>query len=554
MTQTIHLVIFDADRIKDYVFATGRLKEIRGGSRLVRDASDEEVIRKKLALAEEEIVFAEGGAGVLTFSNRQRAEAKAMELENFYRKITRGATLTAIVQSGTSFREAKERGDRRLRMVKENRQAHWQTAHSPFSRACASCGARPATHTYTVSPLPEALCEWCWVKRDTSDQMSKQQPRGQRLLLNETRWGADFLAHLSDPEADRWLSAELPETTDDLAALSRPANYLGFLYADGNSMGSRLQKCQSAVDYRRFSRQVSYSLRAALWLALKTHFPGPVNDKAPFEVIALGGDDLILLCAADRVLPFAITLSKLFTRISTRLADVTAIDDNRVRQAGEWALDHLDEPVDAGDPLTLSCAAIIAHPKQPILNLEKEALQLLSRAKRAYPNQAALDFHVVSSPVLRDMRDIRRDEYQLDKETHLTARPLLLDETEKLLRHVSQIKGGGEGDALPRNKLNALYQSIFSGQEAAAFETFFLYYRLGRKQRQKLDAFFQAFGIATPPTANKQGMPWGTRHRNGANDGTFTLLADLAEIYDFIPASFDLAAQQEEERHDNPSH
>jgi CRISPR-associated protein Cmr2 len=408
-----------------------------------------------------------------------------------------------------------------------------------------------------LTPGGERLCDWCWVKRTTADSMSKRQPSGQRLLLEETGWGAEFLKWLPEADAHRWRNSQLPETTDDLAAGSQPGNYLGFLYADGNSMGKHFQGCSTGGEYRRLSTLVSRSLHLALWLALNHHFRDLTGDTIPFEVIALGGDDLILLCTADRVLPLAVTVSKLFTRISARLENVDSIDEESVRVAGQAALATLAESFDETDHLTLSCAAVIAHPKQPILNIEEQARGLLSSAKRAYPGQSAIDFHIVSSSVLRDVAAVRREEYQLDDQTRLTARPLLRHEMETLQTHVSRIKGGGEGSALPRTRLNALYQSLFAGREAASFETFFLYYRLAQAQRSRLDALFDAFAIATPPTAQGPGMPWGERLRNGKPDGTFTVLADLAELYEFVPASFDEtdgqeAATREEEIHANP--
>ncbi|MBX3002054.1 MAG: hypothetical protein KF893_26250 [Caldilineaceae bacterium] len=542
MSNHEYLILYDADRIKEFVFATGRLKEIRGGSQLVKDASERETLQKKLGLTDDEIVYADGGAGILAFADEKRAETKAQELENFYRRTTHGATLTAVVQpmpkeTERRFQIAKEQGGRRLRVAKENRFSLWQTVHSPFTQACQSCGAQPATHSYTVPRIPEALCEWCWEKRNCSDRMSKRQPIGQRLLLDEVKWGADFLSYLTESDVHLWRNAELPETTDKLAELSRPANYMGFLYADGNNMGRRFDDCDTPEKHRHLSQQVSFSLRAALYLALNYHFPGgPVDGRIPFEVIALGGDDVILLCAADRVLPVAITLSKLFTDINTRLSTVGKIDVNAAKQAGMEALAHLKEPLTDDDPITLSAAAIIAHPKQPILNLEKEAASLLGAAKRSYPGQAVIDFHVVSSPILQNIRDIRNDEYRLDDETALTRRPLLLEEAEKLLYHVRRIKSRSEGEALPRNKLNALYQALFGGKEAAAFETFFLFYRLSQPHRQKLTAFFADFGIHTQPSVDSLGMPWGSRTVNNETQ-IYTVLADLAELHEFVAAT-----------------
>ena len=439
-------------------------------------------------------------------------------------------------QGNEKFKETKERGDRRLRLAKENRRDVWQTAHSPFSRSCRSCGARPATLSYTVPPVPEALCDWCYAKRIRSDDIYTDDEQHKRLRLDEIGWGKDFLDHLLPEDKTRWEGAELAETTDELAELSRPANYLGFLYADGNGMGRRFADCEDDEEYRQLSQRVSHSLRAALWLALNHHFRDrSSNGRAPFEIVALGGDDLILLCAADRTLPVAITLSRLFTRISAQLKAADISMEAAVR-AGRRALAQLGggTETEKDEALTLSCAAVLSHPKQPILNLEKEALQLLSQAKRAWPDSAAIDFHVVSSPVLRSIRDIRRYEYRLDKDIYLTARPLRLDEAEKLLCHVRRIKYGGGEDALPRNKLNALYQALFSGKEAAAFEAFFLYYRLGREQRRRLDSFFKDFDIDSPPPLNGEGMPWGNRKIDD-EEKTYTILADLAELFEFVP-------------------
>ena len=58
MSDQPYLVLFDADRIKDFVFATGRLKEIRGGSQIVRDATDAEKLGPFLGIPPEQVIFA----------------------------------------------------------------------------------------------------------------------------------------------------------------------------------------------------------------------------------------------------------------------------------------------------------------------------------------------------------------------------------------------------------------------------------------------------------------------------------------------------------------
>ena len=543
MSDQPYLVLFDADRIKDFVFATGRLKEIRGGSQIVRDATDADALIRALNLDPGQVVFAEGGSGVLKIEGREAAEGLCRRLEWRYCDHTRGATLTAVTEPlDGDFGAVTARAARRLRLAKEDVRRRQQLNQSPFAQPCESCGMQPATEFYTLQPAK--LCAACYVKRLRADLLRGDRT-GEELLLEDTAWGRQFLASLDVQTAPDWAGAQLPLTLDKLAELSHPNNYLGFLYADGNGLGDALQDQKTEDDYRHFSRRVSVSMQAALWLALQRHFPKPELRHgiklAPFELIALGGDDVILVTVADQAVPLAITLGRLFQHVNAGLAPLRleALTREAALEAaleiGRQALDHLVAAPTGEDVFTLSCGVVIAHPGQPIQNLELQARELLKNAKRQFRRQAALDFHVVSTPVLRAMDDIRRDEYRLEegdgRQSYLTRRPLTLDDAARLLCHVRQFNAGGEGEALPRNKLNALYQALFTGQDAASFEAFFLRSRLNAVQRAKLDAFFKDFGILTDRTAkdDRPLFPWG---RNAQGD-VFTVFGDLIEIYEF---------------------
>jgi CRISPR-associated protein Cmr2 len=343
--------------------------------------------------------------------------------------------------------------------------------------------------------------------------------------------------------ADKWQDVQLPYTLNDLATLSRPNNYLGFIHADGNGMGDLVQQQQSEAEYRRFSSRVSYSMRAALWLTLQTHFPDPRPHQdvryAPFELIALGGDDVILVTVADQAVPVALTLGRWFQHISLRLADLpeSEITLESALAKGREAKPSLAKRLtdeEKAKAFTLSAGVVIAHPGQPILNLEERARELLHRAKRSHAGQAAIDFHVISNPVLRSLEDIRREEYTRHK-ARLTGRPMTFDDLDKLLRHILAFKEGDEAGRLPHNKLNALYEALFTGQNAAEFEAFFLLSRLNPAQQAKLEAFFAEFGISTQrtPDLNTPVLPWGLDEE----DNVFTVFADLIELYEFTQAN-----------------
>lgn len=541
MSDQTCLLMFDADRIKDFVFATGRLKEIRGASQLVRDATDKSALIGSLKLKASNVIFAEGGSGLLRASSPDQAVQLCETLRRDYHKLTGGATLTAVWQPLTDdFGDTVQSLARRLRLEKDTPRPVQPSVQSPFTRPCASCGTNPAVEEYRQDVF---LCAMCLAKRQWSDQLRPSES----LLLSDTVWGPEYIASLPAPQRPAWQAARLFDEMDDLAAVSRPDNYIGFLYADGNGLGDRLQKARTEPEYRQFSQRVSVSLRAALWLALQRHFPAPRNGLTPFEVIALGGDDLILLTVADQAVPLAITLSRLFQHISAGLSglEAEAMSLDGALAVGKATLTEPD-PTSERDPLTLSIGVVLSHPGQPILNLEKRGRELLKSAKLAYGLEPALDFHVVTSPTLRNLTDIRREEYVVEQ-ARLTARPLRIDEADCLLESIAAFKSGGEREALPRNKLHALYEALFAGEDAASFEAFFLRSRLSAEQRVKLDRFFKDFGIEITRPAGETApvLPWGKRR-----DEIFTVFTDVVELYEFVQAEAPAAARAEEDRHD----
>jgi len=63
------LVCFDTDRIKQYLLATNRLKEIRGGSALIAEL-DEERKRHLTTKSSLQVVYSAGGGAAVLVSTR----------------------------------------------------------------------------------------------------------------------------------------------------------------------------------------------------------------------------------------------------------------------------------------------------------------------------------------------------------------------------------------------------------------------------------------------------------------------------------------------------
>lgn len=91
-----HLVCFDTDRIKEYVFATDKLREVRGASWLLTELNERAELERlvRSVCPESEIVFAAGGAAVLLAPSKEKAEEVIDAVEGSYRRKTFAGSIT----------------------------------------------------------------------------------------------------------------------------------------------------------------------------------------------------------------------------------------------------------------------------------------------------------------------------------------------------------------------------------------------------------------------------------------------------------------------------
>lgn len=532
------LVLFDVDNIKGHVFATGRLKEIRGGSAQVEELTKREAIEALIdkrnpllrALGQARVIYADGGAGKVCFASAADAEHFCRDLEQEYRTATLvGSLTTACVPYTESIGPTVEQGEAALRRQKADRRDTLQFEGGPYVKFCESCGAHPVAYADTVrTGLPLlSLCQSCHRKRMRALALEKQS-----FIGNRTQFQTEFLKHIPSRYQQEWQADKirLPDELDDLGAVSQPPNYLGFIYCDANGVGDHWGEIAQQLgatdeDYSRFSAAISTATLEAAAEALAQCFPRPRptdNGKpiVPFEIVIMGGDDLVLLVAADKALDVATAYCQAFKQLTTK------------KMAGSRTV-------------TASAGVVLAHASQPILFLEQRANELLRLAKQTPQSryEGAVDFLVVSTATLNPISRIRREEGYEDQDHGLrrTLRPYPASQLRTLLDWACKLKFGittgmpaeetgdeGQGDpeqrGFPRNKLNALYDAVFHSREQAAFATAQMLCHLGKWQKELLLRFLGDFGCTQPP-------PWTS---TTSNDPPSTVLADLVEIYDFI--------------------
>lgn len=434
----------DVDAIKDFVFETSSLPQIRGGSELLQECEEE--IQGSLAQRlGYQVIYCAGGSFLLEVP-ADRADEVKKAIEDLYQKKTLVATVTIVadretpptVRTPLSFSQGEwanrlwqaaegvlqDGGFAHRLLFLQSRMQEAKTARAtapfyeafPFGRRCERCGKRMAQEREPLEEEGKALCAVC-ERRAEKGRKRQGEVRG--------RFNREF-----QERYEKEIRADQPKDLDTLLQ-SSSRKYLAFLYADGNDIGKLLQRVQRPDRYRLISKALTEGTKEALFQAL-WHVCGTElqrrNRPWPFEIINIGGDDVIVLLQAGYAWEVAVEFLKRFEQ------EV----NERLRQG--------PEPHD-GYPITASCGIAIADAKYPIRYLERLAADLLKRAKkRAKENPAApksaVNFLWLPTPIASERVEPVMGVYHLAEDSYLTARPYTLEEAQgmdEVARKISKL-------------------------------------------------------------------------------------------------------------------
>lgn len=515
------LVSFDTDRIKEYIFATGKLKEIRGASAILDELNRSDMVKKGAQFHAEKI-YANGGSGMFTVPETS-AVAFVQAVEKEYRLQTLTGSITSAVtelRPGFTDQDPVQRYLRtlayRLRLKKDENALHQPLLTHPFLRTCDSCGEQYASQSVTDLE-PELLCGNCQNKRHKNRKIQEdiegvisgeaeeyvEHKLWHRLLLDLAREGYPMTGK------------ERPEDFGDLGEMSEPKNYMGLIYADGDSMGKVLEALCNLNNVKQFSKVVDDAIYQAVREAILAYLP-PGGKYFPFDILMLGGDDLVMVTTAHKVLEVSMKITERFSELT---------------EAG------------LGKRLTLSVGVAIAHAKFPFSSLLKLAEQALKFAKKEavkrkrrgqkVEKEGLINFIVVSNSNSLDFddyhRETLRDEDQ-NQNLYRTLRPYSLTDLQCLVETVRCLKCS-KRESFARGKLKRLREAVFQTRNQSILEglTFLSSINpssaMGKKHRQMFRDFLIHFATnqQLPP------FPW---FQDG--DDYFTPFLDLIELYDFI--------------------
>ncbi len=506
-----YLVSFDTDHIKEYLFATNRLKEIRGASALLADLDCRRYKFLRRVAGKENLVYSAGGGAAVLVEDEKLADRLLAHEEKHFRRLTHSASMTGIClkpepsQTNAAGDSKKTKfGDRMNQAAGELRKRKAEKAElstipvQPYFRLCASCGQYPALNR-AEDVSGDLLCQSCHMKRD----WGYQKRRG---------FYSEFLKYVKHKHGETlWKQDFMPDDLGDIGDTATPNGYVGYLTIDGNKMGSTFQDLTEREQYRKLSDALAGLVQEITFEAL-LKYAKPRAGVSPFEIVLIGGDDIKLFTAADIAVPVArYILSEFETRSKILLQKVG---------------------LTAEKGCTMAAAVVLCHSNFPIPALVDLGEELLKSAKRLCAEheyaESAIDFEVITSSAA-DL-DIARAQVPHNK-------PYTLNQIDRLLYYAQQLRE----KEIPHTQLQMVYDACHHSKVMGTKVegTMALLHTLGRLRKLDQRIVLKDFliKVAGVDASKATHWPWIMVHKEKEQPETpemlKTALVDLIDLYEF---------------------
>ncbi len=501
MTDNV-LLAGDVDAIKEFVFETSSLPQIRGGSELLLDCEEaiQGNLRQKYGY---EAIYCGGGSFLLEVAP-ERVEEVRRAIESLYLDTTGIATVTMVYERGQleplshvpsdgwagrlvyATQDAVRAGEfsRRIAaLAAQMQEAKTRKSTAPFyetfpfGRRCDRCGKRMAVSRDLVEPN-KALCPICEL-RDSKGREERKRIHGRDI---RGRFNQEFWQEYGAPYA-----ADQPQDLDTLIGTAR-RGYLAFLYADGNDIGRLLQTVRSEKEYRALSGALAEGTKRALYEAIQAVCGQALKEEGywPFDIVNVGGDDVMLLVQAGYAWEVAVKFLECFEQEVNK----------RVREALVYWPEGWPEQI------TASCGIAIADVKYPMRYFARLATDLLKEAKKLAKRDrnrtvSTATFLWLPTPVASEKAEPLMSFYTRypteGLPCELTARPYTLEQAREVQRVAREIA------QWPRTLRHRWAEALEKGVMASVN---LIHYDVARrsevKRREMYQTLVQAGRIAAP--------------------------------------------------------
>lgn len=502
------IISLDSNKIKEYIFSTKHLKEIRGASSLLDQLNRQETERliKEIDSTAQKI-YANGGSAMFLV-DEVKADSCIQAVQHYYCTQTITGSISGTTHSYppcAQFSDWIKTLNYKLRMVKDAHTSVITPVTHPLLRFCDSCGDEYAQ--YYSGENDTVICLSCHKKREKDKEIKKKikQILDQKLILPvENRhdvWERLLPELMESPEYDA-ISKDRPEDFSTIGELSSPKGYMGLIYADGDSMGDKLERLNSIDKIKEFSETIDDAIFKAVLHAIQTHLK-PKEGYFPFDILMLGGDDLVMVTTAEQAISTAITVMEKFKEFTEPLANKLFKEEG----------------------LSLSVGVVIAHAKFPIRHFLKLSENLIKSAKKK--GKGKIHFQVISASNSMDFETEFKPRKVIENkktiEYYPSLRPYHPYQLTQLTEKIQLLKSSN----FPCNKLQAFRESAFLDYGNSMLNALTAYNRLSSELRQQI---IQLLEIMKNPD-DEMIIPMWIK----TNTSYYTPFVDVAELYDFIP-------------------
>ena len=555
------LIAFDTDHIKGYVFRAGGLKEIRGASSILDELNRDTMCHVAEKTYDAELIYANGGGGLFLI-DQDMADKCGREVQRKYLEKSKGtASVTYAVQdlpakkSGTKVQiqdidlsEELELLRLELRRKKDTSPDYLSVPSHPFFHPCEVCGVEYANLISSQNDEEEPCCDSCKAKQEEDitikarihNTIKHPQRRGdigrqklwERIIYYLQKENYEFRSKSSTSDSN----STIPDRPDDFNELGDLLGdrYMALIYADGNAMGRAVEQQTTLRKLATFAHLIDDAVHIAMSKAIARYLKVKFGDKPPifpFDILLLGGDDIVMVTTTEHALDIAATIAEEFRRATENRYD-------------------------------LSVGVVLAPVKYPfslLLEMSESALKFAkkkaadARAKSAKDtpfDASRINFLVVTGGTDPDFKNVYEQIYHVTDEKDefiATQRPYTPQDLRKLLQ---QIREGRSKYSLGRTKLHQLRDAIFEmNLSTSVSKGLATLVSWREKPRSFVVQEVYNAGLQRMPLNNPADpihgfprviFPWYRESRSKDDREVYcTPLLDFIELYDFVASEGD---------------
>jgi len=387
--------------IQGFIFETNKLQEIVGASDLIERFCSFGFMKKfaeknDFTIKEESVVRNAGGNIRIIFSDKLELEKMVKEFPKYIMQKAYGITLSQSVVEFNDGEYLDKKDELEFQLTKARNQAT-----IPLDARFSLMKQTPRTGKPAFEfKNKEYFDKGNWQKKDNAKE-GRISILLEKLQLHE-------------------LYKQFPSEMD---AIANENNKIAIIHADGNKMGLMLQQMNKDLKgksdddiqkvFKTFSTAITNSTNDAVKKAFEDTF-SQENETIKFRPIVIGGDDVTVICDADKALEFT-------------QAYLKAFENNTKKNFKEAGLSQYAEKLTA-------CAGIsFCNKKFPFHYAYDLAEHLCSYAKEESNREAScLVSHNIQSSYVEDYRTYIEQELTTKEGVKLLCAPYYTEQEPKI--------------------------------------------------------------------------------------------------------------------------